>query len=222
MLCHLIDSVIYLTHGPLSPPPCRKPLAGNVCPLASEAPFDACPAGYYCPSPDQKIVCPVGHWCGEGFTEPKRCGIIMDCGAPGKVSHMEIRVGLSGRSLKMRHPLSLMTMRRPLSLMTCKYIPPRSITNPFRTAAAMFFSHYAPSVGVIDRPCCPVCPDERDTKAPHTQCSPPTHTPHTCYRALIAYSPHRTQGKPRTVWWAFLLLVTGVASIPVMVWLANR
>ena len=122
----------------------------------------------------------------------------------------------------MRRPLSLMTMRHPLSLMTCKYIPPRSITNPFRTAATVFFSHYAPSVGVIDRPCCPVCPDERDTKAHHTQCSPPTHTPHTCHRALIAYSPHRTQGKPRTVWWAFLLLVTGVASIPVMVWLANR
>ena len=84
---------------------CRMPMAGNVCPLSSEAPYGACPAGSYCPAPDRQIVCPEGHWCAEGVTEPRRCGLIMDCRAPGNVctcvhlaivSYDRILMGLMG------------------------------------------------------------------------------------------------------------------------------
>jgi len=35
------------------------PLTGNSCPGDGSTPFVGCPAGFYCPTPAQQVLCPV-------------------------------------------------------------------------------------------------------------------------------------------------------------------
>lgn len=35
------------------------PLTGNSCPGNATMPFVSCPAGFYCPSPAQRMLCPA-------------------------------------------------------------------------------------------------------------------------------------------------------------------
>ena len=35
------------------------PLTGNSCPGNGTTPFTGCPAGFYCPSPAQRMLCPA-------------------------------------------------------------------------------------------------------------------------------------------------------------------
>ncbi|GAX77236.1 hypothetical protein CEUSTIGMA_g4682.t1 [Chlamydomonas eustigma] len=62
----------------------KLPMGGNTCPAGSGDPFTSCPAGSYCPSPDETIPCPRGYWCGSGSVQPRKCGILMACGQAGQ------------------------------------------------------------------------------------------------------------------------------------------
>ncbi|GAX85508.1 hypothetical protein CEUSTIGMA_g12924.t1 [Chlamydomonas eustigma] len=59
---------------------------GNVCPEGSGDPFSACPAGYYCPTPNISTICPPGYWCAGGNAVPERCGFTMVCNTVGTSS----------------------------------------------------------------------------------------------------------------------------------------
>ena len=54
-------------------------LAGNQCPANSTTPTNACPGGYYCPSPGQTVVCPDGYYCKQGSQSPSKCPALASC-----------------------------------------------------------------------------------------------------------------------------------------------
>ena len=39
-----------------------------------------CPAGYYCPDPLTRKICPVGSFCASGFQSPSKCAALTYCG----------------------------------------------------------------------------------------------------------------------------------------------
>ncbi len=41
------------------------------------------PAGYYCPEPGVKIVCPKGYFCPDQTVTPQRCGFLLECNKEG-------------------------------------------------------------------------------------------------------------------------------------------
>lgn len=53
--------------------------AGNQCPANSSTPTRPCEAGYYCPSPGEKFVCPEGSYCKPGSQNPKKCPRLTSC-----------------------------------------------------------------------------------------------------------------------------------------------
>jgi hypothetical protein len=43
-------------------------LGGNSCPANATNPLQGCPPGSYCPTPDEVVLCPIGHyWCDVPF-----------------------------------------------------------------------------------------------------------------------------------------------------------
>mmetsp|Transcript_48717 Transcript_48717/g.93204 ORF Transcript_48717/g.93204 Transcript_48717/m.93204 type:complete len:1065 (-) Transcript_48717:631-3825(-) len=62
-------------------------VSGTYCPEGSEVPTNACPKGFYCPTPKQKFSCPKGHYCKAFSVEPFKCdfGTLCPAGseAPG-------------------------------------------------------------------------------------------------------------------------------------------
>lgn len=40
-------------------------------------------AGYYCPEPGVKIVCPKGYFCPSQSVTPQRCGFLLECNKEG-------------------------------------------------------------------------------------------------------------------------------------------
>ncbi|KAL4536815.1 hypothetical protein Ndes2526A_g06320 [Nannochloris sp. 'desiccata'] len=53
--------------------------AGNQCPGNSSTPTDACPPGFYCPSPGQAETCPTGYYCKQGSQTPSKCPALTSC-----------------------------------------------------------------------------------------------------------------------------------------------
>jgi len=53
--------------------------AGNQCPANSSTPTDACPPGFYCPSPGQVETCPAGYYCKQGSQTPSKCPALTSC-----------------------------------------------------------------------------------------------------------------------------------------------
>lgn len=53
--------------------------AGNQCPANSSTPTRPCEAGYYCPTPGQKIICPEGSYCKPGSQKPAKCPSLTSC-----------------------------------------------------------------------------------------------------------------------------------------------
>jgi ABC-type multidrug transport system ATPase subunit len=53
--------------------------AGNQCPANSSTPTDACPPGFYCPSPGEAITCPSGYYCKRGSQTPSKCPALTSC-----------------------------------------------------------------------------------------------------------------------------------------------
>lgn len=45
-------------------------LLAQYCPTGSLTP-QVCPAGYYCPTPEEKIICPEGFFCKIGSISPR-------------------------------------------------------------------------------------------------------------------------------------------------------
>lgn len=56
-------------------------LAGNQCPANSSNPTQPCEAGFYCPTPNQKFLCPEGYYCKEGSQEASKCPALAYCPA---------------------------------------------------------------------------------------------------------------------------------------------
>jgi hypothetical protein len=54
------------------------PGSGRVCGGAA-MPTQYCQAGFYCPDPLQRKVCPEGHYCREGSQQPTRCPMLTVC-----------------------------------------------------------------------------------------------------------------------------------------------
>jgi len=51
----------------------------------TENSVDACEEGYYCPTPGDKLVCPVGSYCKQGATKPVPCVWFEVCSKPGLI-----------------------------------------------------------------------------------------------------------------------------------------
>jgi hypothetical protein len=47
-------------------------LGGNSCPANATNPLQGCPPGSYCPTPEDVVICPIGHyWCVQGCLQQK-------------------------------------------------------------------------------------------------------------------------------------------------------
>ena len=48
------------------------------CPGSSWS--NACDKGYYCPTPEERLICPKDHYCREGTINPRECSALAVCG----------------------------------------------------------------------------------------------------------------------------------------------
>lgn len=59
-----------------------QPLYGTFCPAQLKgAPFPVCQAGFYCPTPNQSLPCPEGHYCKPQSLRPIPCPLLTSCPA---------------------------------------------------------------------------------------------------------------------------------------------
>eukprot|EP00884_Botryococcus_braunii_P002225 jgi/Botrbrau1/12002/Bobra.247_2s0007.1 len=57
----------------------NMPFIGNFCPVNSTTPVQACPGGFYCPTPGEMIICPDFHYCPAMSDRPFRCRPLLYC-----------------------------------------------------------------------------------------------------------------------------------------------
>lgn len=82
VLCAMQNLLAWNPFRLLQPPPQSMlealasgglPLMGNACPANASTPLLPCDAGFYCPSPQQRLTCPPGFFC------PRECLLQLRC-----------------------------------------------------------------------------------------------------------------------------------------------